>query len=384
MKRKICIVTGSRADYGILRGLMQKIDDEQSLELQLVVSGMHLLDQYGSTYEEIQEDGFQISFKVEDYSDSQFSQDASDAVSKGISGCTDAFKQLQPDLVLLLGDRFEVFAAAISAYILNIPIAHLHGGETTVGAFDEGFRHSITKLSCLHFVASEQYRNRVIQLGEHPSRVHLVGGLGVDAISNTRLLSKSDLEIALGIKFCNKSLLVTFHPVTLEPNTSKQQMSELLAALGELEETTIIFTMPNADPGSTEISQLIHEFVLEHINSKVFTSMGQQKYFSCISNVDGVVGNSSSGLTEVPTFKKGTINIGDRQLGRLQAASVINCAPNKKDILESLSILYSYEFQRSLVSSASPYGERGATVRILEILKKIDLSFVVKKSFYDL
>jgi GDP/UDP-N,N'-diacetylbacillosamine 2-epimerase (hydrolysing) len=384
MNRKICVVTGSRADYGLLRLVMQGIKDDPDLTLQVVATGMHLSPNFGLTYKEIEADGFSIDSKVEVLNSSDTALGIAESMSKGLVGCAEAFNHLQPDVILILGDRFEIFTAVAAAAVARIPIAHLHGGETTVGAFDEAFRHSITKMSHLHFVASEEYRKRVIQLGENPINVFLVGGLGVDGIKNITLLSKEELEISLGIDFQPKSLLITFHPVTLDDETSENQMKELLSALSYLSDTTLIFTMPNADTGGLRLIQMIEEFVESHPNAHSFTSLGQKNYLSCIAQVDGVVGNSSSGLTEAPSFKKGTINIGIRQLGRLQASSVINCEPMEEQIRAALVKLYSNGFKTSLEMTSNPYGEGGASFRVVKVLKDAPLDEIIQKTFHDL
>lgn len=384
MKRKICVVTGSRADYGLLRFVMQGIKEDADLVLQVVATGMHMSPTFGLTYREIEADGFNIDAKVETLSSSDTPVGIAESMGKGLSGCAAVFRRLQPDVILVLGDRFEIFAATAAALVAKIPVAHLHGGETTIGAFDEAFRHSITKMSHFHFVAAEEYRQRVIQLGEDSNNVFLVGGLGVDGVKNISLLSKDEIESSLGVKFQSKSLLVTFHPVTLEDETSEVQMKELLSALSDLSDTTLIFTMPNADTGGLVLIKMIQEFVSQNANSFAFTSLGQLKYLSCMAQVDAVIGNSSSGLIEAPTFKKGCINIGDRQLGRLQASSIINCQPEKKSIGEAIRRMYSSEFQRSLVKTINPYGEGGASARIVEILKTESLAGIVKKTFHDL
>lgn len=384
MKRKICVVTGSRADYGLLRLVMAGINKDPELALQVIATGMHLSPTFGLTYKEIEADGFSIDFKVETLNSSDSPVGISESISKGLIGCAEAFSHLQPDLIVVLGDRFEIFAAATAALITKIPVAHLHGGETTVGAFDEAFRHSITKMSHLHFVAAEEYRNRVIQLGENPRNVFLVGGLGVDIIREVTLLTKEELETSLGIKFQLKSLLITFHPVTLEEETSQAHMKELLSALSELSDTTLLFTMPNADTGGLELIKMVEDFEAIHSNAHSFISLGQQRYLSCIAQVDGVVGNSSSGLSEVPSFKKGTINIGTRQLGRLQASSVINCEPKEDQIRAAIKKLYTKNFKESLSIAMNPYGEGGASVAIVNALKSAALDGIIKKTFHDL
>ena len=378
------MVTGSRADYGLLRWVMQGIKDDPRVTLQVIATGMHLSDSFGLTYKEIENDGFKIDFKVKSLSTVDSPVGIAESMSAGLSGCAEAFSDLQPDIIVVLGDRFEIFSAVAAALVAKIPVAHLHGGEITSGAFDEAFRHSITKMSHLHFVAAEEYRNRVIQLGEDPNKVFLVGGLGIDNIKKLTLLSKAELEAALELELGDRSLMVTFHPVTLEAVPAEQQMKELLNVLSGLENTTLIFTMPNADPGGRILMKMIEEFVAGRTNARVFTSLGQLRYLSCIAHVDGVVGNSSSGLIEVPTFKKGTINIGDRQLGRLQAKSIINCLPKEQAIRDAIDRLNSVDFQASLAETTNPYGEGGASAKIVEILQNVSLEGIVKKTFHDL
>jgi len=384
MTRKICVVTGTRAEFGLLRLLMQDLKDSSDIELQIIATGMHLSPEFGLTFREIEQAGFSIDAKVE----MLLSSDTSTAVTKsmglGLIGFADTFNLLSPDLIVVLGDRFEVFAAATAALIAGIPIAHLHGGETTEGAFDEALRHSITKMSHLHFVAAEEYRRRVIQLGEQAERVFLVGGLGIDAIKQISLLDKAALEEFLGFHFGNRNLLVTYHPVTLEGNSSCTQMQELLNALDELKETNLIFTSPNADTGGRELERMLKAFVSTHPNARVYTSLGQQRYLSCMKYVDGVVGNSSSGLAEAPSMGVGTINIGDRQKGRLSATSVIHCPPTLDGIRRALSKLYEPSFQSALDKTVNPYGSGGASKAILQILKRQPLDGLLKKSFFDL
>ncbi|WP_266097053.1 UDP-N-acetylglucosamine 2-epimerase [Marinobacter salinisoli] len=364
---------------------MKEIQNNSKLELQLIATGMHLSPEFGSTYHEIEENGFNIDAKVE----MLLSSDTNTAVTKsmglGVLGFADAYERLAPDIVVVLGDRFEIFAATSAAMIAGIPVAHLHGGETTEGAFDEAIRHSITKMAHLHFVAADEYRQRVIQLGEHPDRVFNFGGMGIDAIKRITLLSREELERALELSFGEKSLLVTFHPVTLEDGASSAaQMGELLAALEGLEDTTLIFTMPNADTGSRELSAMVGEFAQSHPNAKVYTSLGQLRYFSCLAQIDGVVGNSSSGLAEAPSFKVGTVNIGDRQKGRLKASSVIDCEPSISAIQAALETLYSADFQASLGSVFNPYGNGGASESIVKVLAEYPLENIRKKAFYNL
>lgn len=384
MKRKICIVTGTRAEYGLLHWVMEGIQQAPDLELQIIATGMHLSPEFGLTYREIEKDGFSINRKVEMLLSSDTPVGLTKSMGLGLIGFGDILQELQPDLMLVLGDRFEVFSAVTAAMVACIPVAHLHGGEATEGVIDESIRHSITKMSHLHFVAAEEYRKRVVQLGEHPDRVFLVGGLGIDNIKKLNLLDRPALETALGFEFGKKNLLVTFHPVTLENETSAKQMMDLLVALGELEDTKLIFTMPNADTDGRVIIEMINKFVASHSNARAYASLGQLRYLSCIKYVDGVVGNSSSGLLEVPSFFKGTINIGDRQRGRLKAESVIDCRPEHESIAMAIQRLYSNEFQQTLKTTQSPYGECGASERVVEVLKRVSLREILKKRFFDL
>jgi GDP/UDP-N,N'-diacetylbacillosamine 2-epimerase (hydrolysing) len=384
MSRKICVITGSRAEYGLLRWIMQGIKDHPDLTLQLIATGMHLSEDFGMTVGEIEYDGFKVNFKVESLDKNDSAVGIAGAMSRGLSGVAKALDNLKPDLILVLGDRYEIFVSVAAALVAKIPVAHIHGGELTIGAFDDALRHAITKMSHLHFVATQEYGNRVIQLGENPRSVHLIGGLGVDTINKLKLLDRKELEKELDLVFNKKNLLITFHPATLDESTATSQMRELLSALSDLKDTTLIFTMPNADTGGLAIMKIINNFVAENPNAHAFTSLGQLKYLSCILQVDGVVGNSSSGLTEVPSFKKGTINIGDRQKGRLQAQSIINCEPKMQSIVDAIDRLYSEEFKNNLMSTVNPYGQGGASDKIIETISKISLSGIVKKTFYDL
>jgi GDP/UDP-N,N'-diacetylbacillosamine 2-epimerase (hydrolysing) len=383
--KKICVVTGTRAEYGLLYWLMKGIREDPELELQIIATGMHMSPEFGLTYREIEKDGFTINKKIEMI----LSADTPGAISKstgmGIIGFSDAYVDLAPDIVIVLGDRYELLAASTAALFARIPIGHIHGGETTIGAFDEAIRHSITKMAWWHFVAAEDYRKRVIQLGEDPQRVHLVGGIGIDGINKTKLLNKTDLEKVIDFKFGKKTLLVTFHPVTLENETSKKQFEELLGCLDKLKGTNIIFTLSNSDTSGRIINSMIHSFVKDHSsNTKFFTSMGQLNYLSSLQFVDGIVGNSSSGLLEAPTFRVGTINIGDRQKGRLKAKSIIDCEPNKASIKQAIDNLYSKDFQNILPTVENPYGNGNASEKILEILLKAKIPEEPKKEFYNL
>lgn len=382
--RKICIVTGTRAEYGLLYWLMKEIQAEPSLQLQLIVTGMHLSPEFGLTYQEIEKE-FHIDKKIE----MLLSSDTSVGISKSMGlaqiSFAEAYDELKPDILVLLGDRYEIFAAATAAMIARIPIAHLHGGETTEGAFDEAMRHSITKMSHLHFVATEEYRQRVIQLGEQPDCVFNVGGLGIENIHRLPLLSKQEFERSINFKLAEKNLLVTFHPVTLENSTAQQQFSELLAALDELENTHIIFTKANSDTNGRIINQMIDEYVAANSHKAVgFTSLGQLRYLSALQYVDAMVGNSSSGLAEAPSFKIGTINIGDRQAGRIKANSVIDSEPNQLAIKAALNRLYSCDFREQLKKAENPYGDGIVSNKIVSKLLTTPLNSLLKKKFYNI
>ncbi len=384
-RRKICVITGTRAEYGLLYWLLRVIEAADDLELQLVVTGMHLSSEFGLTYRQIEADGFNISRKVE----MLLSSDSSSAVTKSMGlatiGFADAYAELAPDLVVVLGDRFEIFAAVSAAAIAKIPVAHLHGGETTEGAFDESLRHSITKMSHLHFVATEEYRQRVIQLGEDPARVYTVGAPGIDNIKRLNLLSKQQLEDAIGFRFGRRNFLVTFHPVTLEHMTAQKQFGELLTVLDELEDAHIIFTKANADPDGRVINRMIDDYVGAHPESSIARdSLGQLNYLSAMQYMDGVVGNSSSGLIEAPSFKVGVVNIGDRQRGRIRASNVIDCDPERNSILKAMQHLLSREFQDELKQTVNPYGNGGVAEKVLAVIREHPLDGILKKSFFDL
>jgi GDP/UDP-N,N'-diacetylbacillosamine 2-epimerase (hydrolysing) len=363
---------------------MEGISQSQVLDLQLIATGMHLSPEFGFTVNAIEQDGFHVDRKVEMLLSSDTVVGITKSMGLGMIGFADALAELKPDILLLLGDRYELLSAATAAMVARIPIAHLHGGEATEGLIDEPIRHSITKMSHLHFVAAEEYRRRVIQLGERPERVFNVGGFGVDNILDSKQLKRDQLEAALNFKLAPRNLLITFHPVTLEQSTSARQMDELLAALAALEDTGLIFTMPNADAEGRVLFRQIEGFCRLHSNARVYTSLGQLRYLSCIQQVDGVVGNSSSGLLEVPSFKKGTINIGDRQRGRLRASSVIDCEPDRQSIGKALRKLSSDEFQCQLPATKNPYGDGGASGRTVQTLEEQPLDNLLKKRFYDL
>ena len=384
MKYKICFVTGSRADYGLIKRLMTSLKNEKGFELQLLVTGTHLSESFGLTVQEIEKDGFIINRRIYCLSDADTSNDVSKAIGVAVSEFGAAISEIEPDLFVVLGDRFEIFSAVTAALVARVPVAHIHGGEVTHGSIDDSFRHAITKMSQFHFVATEEFRNRVIQLGENPENVYLVGGLGVDNVNELELLDKNELEESLGIKFAGKNLLVTFHPATLDVLKPGEQLSNLLAAISTLKETRVIFTSPNADEGGLFFTQKIKEYVANNREAVYIESLGQLSYFSCASVVDGIIGNSSSGLLEIPSLKKGTINLGNRQDGRPKASSVIDADMTVAGILEAIETLYSEDFKKILLNSKNPYGDGGARQRIISAIRDISTKKVTPKKFYDL
>ena len=382
-KRKICVVTGTRAEYGLLYWLMKEIEADKELQLQLIVTGMHLSPEFGLTYKEIEKE-FKIDKKIE----MLLSSDTSIGISKSMGlaqiSFAEAYEELKSNIVVVLGDRYEIFSATSAAMIARIPIAHLHGGETTEGAFDESIRHSITKMSHLHFTAADEYKNRVIQLGENPSRVFNVGGLGIENIKRLKLLTKEEFEKSIDFKLNKKNILVTFHPVTLESSTAQEQFQELLNAVDELKDTNIIFTKANSDTDGRVINQMIDEYVVKNAHKSIgFTSLGQLRYLSALQYVDAMVGNSSSGLTEAPSFRIATINIGDRQKGRIKADSIIDCEPRKASITKVFEDIYTKNFQNALKIVNNTYGDGCASKKVIEEIKKVDLDNILKKPFYD-
>lgn len=380
---KICVVTGTRAEYGLLRWVMEGIVNSTTLHLQIVATGMHLSPEFGMTVNQIEQDGFQVDRKIE----MLLSSDSAVGVTKSTGLATisfaEAFNELSPDLIMLLGDRYELLAASTAALIARIPVAHIHGGETTEGAFDEAIRHSITKMSHLHFVAAEIYKKRVIQLGEQPKYVFNVGGLGIDNIKKLKLLGRKKLEREINYQFCEKNLLITFHPVTLENNSSEKQIKAILKALNRLKDIGLIFTMPNSDTNGRIIFTLLEQFCATRSNAVCHKSLGQLRYLSCLKYVDAVVGNSSSGLLEVPSFKIPTVNIGDRQKGRLTAKSVINCLPSYESIFSTISKALEPKTKISLRNVENPYGNGGASAKIVKVLENINLDGIIKKKFHD-
>lgn len=382
--RKIGVITGTRAEYGLLKPLISAVGSDPDFELQILVTGMHLMPEFGNTYRQIEEDGFTITAKIEDGLTGDSTTSIVKSMGKAMIGFAQTYKNLQPDLIIVLGDRTEILAAAIAAMIATIPIAHIHGGETTEGAYDEFIRHSITKMSHLHFAATEVYRQRIIQLGEHPSRVINVGAIAIDSVKALKLMNKITFEASISKKLDKHSVLITFHPVTLEKATASIHFKVLLEVLDTLQNTTLIFTKPNSDKDGRIIMRMIDSYVSQNKEKAVsFHSLGQLRYLSALRYVDFVIGNSSSGILEVPYFKIPTVNIGDRQKGRIIPASVINSEPTINSIKDAIHLALNPLFLAKIQNQKNLYGDGKATPKIIEELKEFDYS-KVKKSFYDL
>ena len=386
-KRKICVVTGSRAEYGILRNLMAAIKAAPDLQLQVIATNQHLSKLQGETYKEIERDGFTIDYKVY-MADDEAPDNANStakSISRGVSGFADAFDALHPDLLLILGDRYEMLAVASTAVIFKIPIAHLHGGEITEGAFDDAIRHAISKMSHLHFTSTEAYRNRVIQLGEQPERVFNVGALGVENVVKNDFMPKKDIESSLNFKLTDKCFLCTYHPVTLSNMSSEVQVLNLLEALDSYKDYHIIFTYSNSDTNSQIIIKRIQEYVDMNADRCMFIpSLGQRRYFSALKHMTAVLGNSSSGIIEVPSFGIPTLDIGDRQKGRIAANSVIHCGYSVEEIKEGLGKVVNLSNSSNLSNLSNPYHKEGTCAAILQTIKTYPLENLVQKSFYDL
>lgn len=378
--KKICVVTGTRAEYGLLYPVMKQIQSEPTLELQLVATGAHLSPEFGLTYRNIERDGFTIDARVEMLLASDTAVGVAKSIGLGVIGFAETLDRLKPDIMVVLGDRYEILAAVQAAMTARIPIAHIAGGDTTEGAIDEAIRHSITKMAHLHFVTNAAAAKRVRQMGENPDHIHCVGSPGIDAIKGATLLSRRELTAALGFTFREKNLLVTFHPVTLEGDAAKWQIEELLKALDSCGPTVgIIITKPNSDMDGRIIAETIDQYAAGRSNVKAFVSLGQLNYLSAIAQVDAVVGNSSSGLYEVPSFKKPTVNVGDRQKGRLAAKSVIHCGNRAEEIREAIS----QAFRCDCSDVKNPYGEGDAAVQIVATLNAIDdHKKLLKKHFF--
>ena len=385
--KRIGIMTGTRAEYGLLKSLMQEINKDNDLELYLIVSGMHLSPEFGMTYKEIEEDGFEINAKVEMLLSSDSPAGISKSIGLGVIGFADEFQRADLDMLILLGDRYEALSAAISAMVMRIPIAHLHGGELTEGAIDEGIRHSITKMSYLHFTSTEEYRRRVIQLGENPERVFCVGAIGVENIKKINLMTKEELERSIHFEIDENTVIVTYHPVTLENNTVEEQFLNLLEVLDRNPKIRMIFTKANADTNGRIVNELIDKYVAQNSERAcAFMSLGQKRYLSALKYCRIVIGNSSSGIIEAPSFRKPIINIGDRQKGRICADSVINCGYTQQEIQQAMETALTEEFENKARNCRNPYEKENTAANIISVIKDYLLNdkIKLKKGFYDI
>ncbi|KOR32308.1 UDP-N-acetylglucosamine 2-epimerase [Achromatium sp. WMS3] len=385
MKRKICVVTTTRAEYGLLSSLIEKINDDSELLLQLIATGSHLSSEFGFTVNEIEEDGFTISKKIEMLLSSDTPIGISKSMGLALISFAEAFDDLKPDIVIVLGDRYELLPIVSAATMALIPVAHISGGEVTEGVLDDSIRHAVTKLSHIHFTSIEEYRKRVIQLGECPSHTFNVGEIGLDNFLKVSLFSKDEFEKSINTTLKKHNLLITYHPVTTQSLAANiSAFSKILEALDSADDTLLIFTKSNADSGGRILNKMIDEYIEQHNDQAIsFVSMGYQRYLSALRYVDAVIGNSSSGIVEAPSFKIGTINIGDRQKGRIQSKSVINCEPEIDAINKALKKLYSKSFKKTLESVTNYYGDGKSSERIVEILKNIDIKKITRKKFHD-
>ncbi len=385
--RKICVITGTRAEFGLLSGLMRLIQQSDQTTLQVVATNMHLSERYGNTYREIEEAGFSIDYKVPmlDESGADNNTATIKAMSRSLAGFADAYDALQPDLIVVLGDRFEILCAVEAALIKQIPVAHLHGGELTFGAYDDAIRHSITKMSHLHFTSTEEYRKRVIQLGEQPERVFNVGALGVENIKKIEIKDKAEVEKEIGFEIGDRTLLITYHPVTLSDSNPLDDVRALFDALDEHPELSVIFTMPNSDTGGQVIAEAIENYASQHADRvRAYKSLGMRRYLSVMKYCAAVVGNSSSGILETPSFHIPTLNIGSRQDGRLAAESVFNCGTSKEAISAGLKHILSSEFRAQAEKAKNPYEKEGTAQAIFDVISTYPLEGIIKKEFYNL
>ena len=382
---KICVVTGSRVEYGLLIRLMKMIQEDSGLKLQVIATNMHLSPEFGLTYQEIEKDGFFINKKVEMLLSSDTANGTAKSVGLATIGFADAYEDLKPDLLLVLGDRYEILSAVTTALFYKIPVAHLHGGEITEGAYDDAIRHAITKMSHLHFTSTEEYRKRVIQLGENPERVFNVGAIGIDNIKHLKLLSRDVLERELQFLLKEQTILVTYHPVTLDENDTRMQFQCLLNVLNDRQDIRIIFTLPNSDTGGRVIIPMIQDFVKCNKDRAIaFASLGSLRYLSVLRCVSAVVGNSSSGIIEAPSFGIPTLNIGNRQKGRIVARSVLQCEISEQAIRAGLEIVLANSFLQLARNVINPYEQKNTAVKIRDVLKTYPLSPVIQKTFYNL
>lgn len=383
--KKISILTATRAEYGLLKPIIDRLNSVSEFDVRIVVTGAHLSPEFGLTYKEIEQDGIIIDEKIE----MLLSADTPSAISKSMGlamiSFADYFEKLMPDILVVLGDRYETLAVCNVAMNQRIPIAHLYGGETTEGAVDESIRHAITKLSYLHFTSTEVYRKRVIQLGEHPDRVFCVGAVGIENIVNQQLKSKEELASSIDFNLDKPYAMVTFHPVTLEDNQSQEQFEALLNVCKKHQNMNFIFTKANADANGRIINKMIDKYLDQHNNAIAFTSLGMNRYLSALKYCEVVIGNSSSGLLEAPSFGVPTINIGDRQKGRLQAESIINCVPTYEDIDNAMKIALSGDFKYKAINTVNPYGDGNTSQKVVATILDYLLNGKIrlKKKFYD-
>ncbi len=383
--RKIAVITGTRAEYGLLYWIIKAIHKDPGLELQLIVTGTHLSPEFGMTIKEIEKDGFPVAEKVEMLLSSDTEGAVAISMGIGMIGFAKAYERLMPDMLLVLGDRFEVLSAVSAAVPFKIPVAHIHGGESTEGAMDEQFRHAITKMSHIHFPAAPVYADKIIQMGENPDSVFCFGAPGLDNIFKLRLLSKGQLSKELGLPNKRPWGIVTYHPPTLERISVKIQIKELLNAVEMFSDICWVFTMPNADTGSRAIINALKDYVQRHPdNARLFSSLGQKRYLSLLKYADIMLGNSSSGIIEAPSFRLPVVNIGDRQKGRLRAENIIDIPECKKDkIVNAIRRAVSKEFRDSLRGLKNQYGNGDASKRIVDVLKKVSLEKILKKQFCE-
>lgn len=381
--KKVCVITATRAEYGLLKPLMLLIKESNQLQLQIIATGAHLSPEFGLTYKTIENDGFVIDEKVEILLSSDTPASIAKTMGMAMMGMADVLPRLKPDLIVILGDRYEMLSIASAATIFKIPIVHLHGGEITEGAYDDAIRHSITKMSHLHFTSTEEYKRRVIQMGENPENVFNVGAIGLDNIRDLKLLSKEELEADLDIKFKKYNYQVTFHPETLGEFSSEEQFQNLLNVIEKQENSFFIFTKANADTDGRIINQMIDDFVKKHADiAKAFNSLGTLRFLSTVKICTAIVGNSSSGILEAPSLDTPTINIGDRQKGRTQASSIINVDNSEESIFSGFELVKNLNVANKLSKVKNPYDNGGAAKEILNILE--NKAIQTNKSFYNL
>ena len=382
--KKVCVITGTRADYGLLYWTLKALEKENEIQLQICATGMHLSPEFGLTYQQIEADGFNIDYKVETLLSSDTGTAIAKSIGLGTIGFSDAFQQLQPDIILVVGDRYEILAAVTAALTTRIPVAHCHGGELTLGAIDDAIRHAITKMAHLHFVSTAAYQKRVLQLGEQKERIRVVGALGLENIKQ-HIISQAEFEEKIGRPLANQNFIITYHPETLSSLSLKSQMSALFDSLDQFPDTFLIFTQPNADPKGRQINQMIKTYVLANKDRAVFfPTLGNRAYLTALSLVDLVIGNSSSGIIEAPSFKTPTINIGDRQKGRIKAKSVLDAPPETIAITDAIKRGLKMKQDTSLLNSKNPYEGDYPSRLILETILEQHTENLLSKNFNDL